>query len=659
MTELDEKETRRSIKRAFALDPQTAHMALFKHRHDVESPPAHYETQEAFHSLEPRVIFMAFRDFGKSTIVEEGVAIEAAMRRVHNVLILGENEERAKDRLRAIKHELEYNELLITAFGEQVGDTWGETKLVLANGCCIQASGRGQSLRGVKHLQWRPDMVILDDVEDEQAVSTQKGRADILRWWTSVVRPCMAKYGRVRMLATPMADGPEPEDKCLPLRLAATPEWKVAKYPIKYIGENGEWTATWPQKYNLLEIARIEKEMKNAGRVNDFAREYMCEALADEARTFPASVIPAMTAVRSAGWRPTFAAMDPARTVRATSDYTGWAVWSWDGPKLTVWESGGEKLAPDEIVNKCFELHERWGLAALGVEEDGLNDFLLQPLRLAARERGALPFLPLRAPKGKKDFISQLRPFFMANEIEFNGPSHSLLRDQLLSFPSGKDDVPNALAYAIPMRGVPRYPMFSSRHVAVDPRVATWEHWLCIAAKGEWLAGALVAVKAPRTVVVADDIMEGDPRDNLPRLAHQLGMRCDDYTLVAGPVFHDRHDLTGLRHAATRVPANLHRSGDPSKGRETITNLLRSDDDLPVRFQVCERAKWSLRAFAGGAGAQTSLFSPLQLLLEAIESLMAMYQPGALDGDEDRRYDRSKEGRRFLSASPNARGAER
>ena len=31
----------------------------------------------------------------------------------------------------------------------------------------VKARGRGQRLRGLKHKQWRPDLVILDDLEND------------------------------------------------------------------------------------------------------------------------------------------------------------------------------------------------------------------------------------------------------------------------------------------------------------------------------------------------------------------------------------------------------------------------------------------------------------------------------------------------------------
>jgi len=102
-----------------------------------------------------------------------------------NVLIIGSSFDRAADRLRAIKHELETNELLIEIYGDLRGSTWGVERLVLANGACAQAFGRGQSLRGVKHLDIRPDLVFADDVEEDEHVRTPEARQLTLNWFSA------------------------------------------------------------------------------------------------------------------------------------------------------------------------------------------------------------------------------------------------------------------------------------------------------------------------------------------------------------------------------------------------------------------------------------------------------------------------------------------
>lgn len=101
-----------------------AHQSLFAHRHPQETPDFHWRMIEDFHSQHPRIVTQAFRGSAKSSIGEEGMIIGACYRMFRNCLILGDTEDRAIDRLRAVKHEFETNEALEAMFGKLVGPVW-------------------------------------------------------------------------------------------------------------------------------------------------------------------------------------------------------------------------------------------------------------------------------------------------------------------------------------------------------------------------------------------------------------------------------------------------------------------------------------------------------------------------------------------------------
>jgi hypothetical protein len=100
---------------------------------------------------------------------------------------------------------------------------------------------------------------------------------------------------------------------------------------------------------------------------------------------------------------------DPARTTKATSATTGWAVWSWIANRLIVWDAGGELWKPDQLVDHIFRINEQYSPVEIGVEEDGLNEWILQPLRHAQLARNTLvPLRAMKAPRGTISFIEAL-----------------------------------------------------------------------------------------------------------------------------------------------------------------------------------------------------------------------------------------------------------
>ena len=201
---------------------------------------------------------------------------------------------------------------------------------------------------------------------------------------------------------------------------------------------------------------------------------------------------------------------DPARTIGPLSATTGFACWSWVGPRLYIWDSWARRLLPDEIIASMFETNDTYSPVWVGVERDGLEEWLTQPIRQEAIRRGVtLPLKAVKAPKGKIDFIRGLQPYFSAHEVWFAGPYEDLKR-QLLNFPTGDIDAPNALAYAPLLRGgAPMYEDFSRKHVADQLRSGgALPMWLALNATGAMVTGALVQVADGCLKVFADYVRE-------------------------------------------------------------------------------------------------------------------------------------------------------
>ena len=382
------------------------HQALFAHRHSCEPALFHRELVEAFWSEARRIGVFAFRGGAKSTIAEEFIALGAAELAFRNCVILGASEGRAAERIAAVKRELERNDDLVDLYGEQVGDVWTQTRLITRNNVCIQALGRDQDIRGLKHLDWRPDLLIVDDFEDRDNVATPEGRRKTFLWFMSDLIPACQPSCKIRLLATPM----DPES--VPMKLQADSAWAWRTYPItRAHPRTGAEEPTWPALFPAEWVEETRQQYQRNGQAAVWDREFMCEAVSVGDQFFGAEDIRVEPRVRV--WEPVWAMVDPARTThQETSATTGIVVWSWIGTKLVVWEDRTGFHRPDEVVDIVFDINERYRPVLVGVEQDGLEQWLLQPLRQAGARLGVfLPLQPLRAPRGKLDFIRGLRPF--------------------------------------------------------------------------------------------------------------------------------------------------------------------------------------------------------------------------------------------------------
>jgi hypothetical protein len=636
-----------------------AHAALFGHRHPNVTPALHYEIIDLWHSPHPKVEVMAFRGAGKSTLSEEAVIVEACLRQFKNAIVLGSSYDRAVERLTSVKHEFETNPFIEELFGDLVGKTWNEGEIVLANGVKIQAKGIEQSMRGTKHLDQRPDRLFADDIEEQENVDTPEARLKFLRRFMKVVVPALAPEAHIRVLATPL------DREALAMQLAKDQGWVTRVFPIETIDELGERKAAWPDRYPLEWIDATRSDFERLGLLTEYKQEYMCEAEDPASKTFTADLFRVEPIVRT--WQGTFAFFDPARTVKATSSTTGWAVWSWVNNRLIVWDSGAALLKPDEIVNQIFVIDEQYSPVEIGVERDGLEEFLLQPLRQEQSRRNTIvPIRAMKAPVGKMSFIKGLQPFFKAREIVFVKHMPEL-QAQLLSFPSGRIDAPNALAYALKMRpGAPVYEDFNVVNIFEDLAVvARTPAWLALNATTGWTTGVLVQAVEGVLHVVADWVREGDPGQVLASIVAAAGLEIGRTPLrvVAGPMHFTGHDAVGLRAAANKVPVSLRTGADLATGQAEIRALLKTTSRGQPSLRVSTNARWTLNAFAGGycrdvlRTGELSEFTktgPHKVLMEGLEAFAGLLRGGvAGDDDSERNYAYAADGRRYLSARGN------
>lgn len=111
-----------------------------------------------------------------------------------HVLNIQSNDEKALTVNRAIKMEIEQNELMRELYGPQIGERWTDASFVLKNGVAYSAAGSGASIRGINYRGARPDYVVCDDLYDTDAdanspTNTEKKN----QWFWSTLFPAMAQ----------------------------------------------------------------------------------------------------------------------------------------------------------------------------------------------------------------------------------------------------------------------------------------------------------------------------------------------------------------------------------------------------------------------------------------------------------------------------------
>lgn len=654
------EDPREILLRKFAGDKFLAHKILFSHRRKNSSPEFHAELLRLFYSSARYVALEAFRGAAKSTIMEEYILLEVLFREFKYPIILGNSFGRACERLATIKQELISNDALLELFGDQVGGTWAEDEIVLINGAKIQAFGARQSLRGAKHNDQRPDLAAVDDLEDEEMVATEDARRKLRRWFVGALLPALdPTTGKVRMVGTPLHPKALVEEKC------NDPAWLSRKFPICFTGDEGHEVSSWPDRFPMDYIERMRREYAAEGSMTEFEQEYMCRSEDAAAKPFQASMIKVEAA--PAQWLPREAFVDPARTTDTKkSARTGYAVWSWMGNKLIVWDAYGKFHKPSEIIDECFKLDTDHSLVHLGVERDGLEEFLMQPLRTAQIERGhPLPLRSMKAPRDKNAFITSLQPFYTAGEVIHVSVLTDLV-SELLSFPTGRVDVINALAYALRMRGgKPVYDDFSFHHVHPELAISQrHDRYLVLSSRPAMTAGVLMQYIDGAVRIYESWVENAPPMEALEQLMQKGIMAGGKLTVVAPIEQFDKYLGNGFMAACKRLGVVPLRCGSSMKAQGGLKHWLTKTVKGQQALQTSLNARWVLNGLARGYAYELTDSGTLsdrprddvyQLVMETVEAFVAwfdIFRPENSDSSGQRHYATTDTGRQYLTTRP-------
>lgn len=113
----------------------------------------------------------------------------------HFILVVSETESMSRKFVEWVGDQLKYNKKLREDFEEllspskQLNDTDNTEAFETRSGIRVQSASIGKQLRGARHGAYRPDLVILDDLESAKNTNTKELREKNLHWFNSVIMP--------------------------------------------------------------------------------------------------------------------------------------------------------------------------------------------------------------------------------------------------------------------------------------------------------------------------------------------------------------------------------------------------------------------------------------------------------------------------------------
>jgi phage terminase large subunit-like protein len=142
------------------------------------------------------------REHGKSVLL--GLLVPAYLMftgKMHNMLLVSHNNDNACELFMPLILNLENNQRIITDHGVQKGfRTWETGNWHTNEGCSFRAIGAGQSPRGTRNEEKRPDFILIDDIDTDEEARNQS-RIDIKwKWIEQALFPTMSISGMKRFV---------------------------------------------------------------------------------------------------------------------------------------------------------------------------------------------------------------------------------------------------------------------------------------------------------------------------------------------------------------------------------------------------------------------------------------------------------------------------
>lgn len=403
----------------------------------------------------------------------------------HYIIILSDSSEQAEGFLVDIKTELEENAALKEDFGELEGKVWKSSVILLANGVKIEAIGSGKKIRGRRHKQWRPDLIVCDDLENDENVNTPEQRKKLRDWFYKAVSKAGDTYTDIVYIGTLL------HFDALLANVAKNPSYKSVRYQgVISFATNGELWDAWESIFtdlsndnrqeDALEFFQANREAMLEGtavlweeklsyydlmviRISEgeasFNSEIQNDPIDPENCTFQEEWFDFWDDEGKA--QPDFSdpkflfigANDPSLGKNKKSDTSSIIALAKDTQTgyLYVVIADIAKRKPDQIIEDALDASRRLQREykrpyyKFGVETVQFQYYFAEIMRQRAAAVGEyLPIEEINSTQNKDARIQSLQPFVKNGYIKFS-KKHKTLLKQMTEYPMGKnDDAPDA-----------------------------------------------------------------------------------------------------------------------------------------------------------------------------------------------------------------------
>ena len=433
-----------------------------------------------------RLALVAPRGSAKSTWVSLVYPLWAALHRHESYIqLISDTQTQARLLLEAIKRELKDNPLLAQAYPAAVGRSspWGQDRIRLVNGVVIEALGTGAKIRGRRNRSERPSLIIVDDPQNDQHVTSAIQRDRSSNWFNRAVANAGSPQTTILVLGTAL------HRDCLVLKLAHCGGWEgrtfraIEKWPARmdlwadweriythWEDPNHEQQALeyyqqhrpemdagaellWPERENLYSLMCLRSTIGTAA----FASEKQGDPFDPGACEWPPEYFsgpgfwfdqwPENLTIKTM-------ALDPSKGKDAdVGDYSAIVKLGRDHNGTLYLEADLQRRPTPQLIADSVEMIRLFNPDGFALETNQFQELLAAEFqRLGEKQRVHLPIYGINNMTNKHVRIRRLGTYLAQRQLRFKNrsPGTALLVQQMMDFPVGDhDDGPDALEMAL------------------------------------------------------------------------------------------------------------------------------------------------------------------------------------------------------------------
>lgn len=395
----------------------------------------HYEWYEILHGTKD-IALACPREHAKSTIfVLIYVLFCILYLRRKFIVIISDTKDQAETLLGGVVEELETNKRIINDFGKIAGyvppkaeekEKWTTSDIVTTSGVKVIARGWKAKLRGLKKRSERPDLIILDDVENDEQVESDIQRKKLSKIFNKSIMNLGSQDTRFIIIGTILH-----YDSLLNNLIEKPPEGFLARRYKAITNNKPIWSEWWS-------MLRLIKRRARIGTLA-FEQEFQNNPMDEGQKIFNISKYYDNVDPNEC-YR--YAYLDLASREKLTSDYNAIVTILKHKKTGSIYTYDPQRMRGrlSEIVDWFVKYYEKHRHNKIGIEDNNFQTWFSQTLEEETQADGIyIPIEKVVQIKSKIKRASSVAVYVENGTVGFN-KSHESFNSEVEGFPKFSHD---------------------------------------------------------------------------------------------------------------------------------------------------------------------------------------------------------------------------